>query len=457
MIERFRLALLVTVLGCTATAAEDDSRPRVLFLTHSAGYEHGVVTRAAPDALSHAEQALVDAAGDSMDIIASQDCSLVTAEGLADFDAVIFCTTGELPVPAGGREALIDFVRGGGGFVGVHCATDTFYEFAPYQDMLGGVFDGHPWTQEVTVRVEDGTHPAVRHLGESFAIDDEIYQHRDFERYPVNVLLSLDTTSVDASLGKRDDGDYALAWCRPYGEGRVFYTALGHRPRIWNAPRFQRHLLEAVRWTIEGPEASPRPPEGAIVLFDGHGAAAWQHRQGPFAWREVDGAMEVVAGTGNLFTRLPFGDALLHLEFRCPPTEDEVRGQAKANSGVYIHGRYEIQVLDSYGVAPSMVNQGDCGAIYGQKVPDMNASRPGGRWQSYDIRFRAPRFDGTGAKTENARVTVWHNGLLIHDDVEITGPTAGGMGSDEPRTGPLMLQDHGNPVRYRNVWILPAD
>jgi type 1 glutamine amidotransferase len=392
-----------------------------------------------------------------MEIVATQDCDLLTPESLADFDAVVFCTTGELPVPDGGREALIEFVRGGGGFVGVHCASDTFYEFPPYQRMLGGVFDGHPWTQPVTVRVEDPSHPAVRHLGPTFEIDDEIYQHRDFERYPVHVLLSLDTDSVDAGKGKRSDGDYALAWCRPFGEGRVFYTALGHRLRVWSAPRFQRHVLEAVRWTLDGPDLSPPPPEGAVILFGGDDGAAWQHLQGPFAWRGVDGAVEVVAGTGNAFTREAFGDALLHVEFRCPPTADEVRGQAKGNSGVYIQGRYEVQVLDSYGVAPSRVGKGDCGALYGQKAPDVNATRPGGRWQSYDIRFRAPRFDESGAKVENARVTVWHNGLLIHEDVEIPGPTAGGMGSDERAAAPLMLQDHGNPVRYRNIWILPSD
>jgi hypothetical protein len=129
----------------------------------------------------------------------------------------------------------------------------------------------------------------------------------------------------------------------------------------------------------------------------------------------------------------------------------EATGQERGNSGVYVQGRYEVQVLDSYGLAPSL---GDCGAIYGKHVAAVNACRPPERWQSYDIEFRAPRFDAAGKKTENARLTVWLNGMKIHADVEVDGPTAGGEANEAP-LGPLLLQDHGNPVRYRNLWILP--
>ena len=132
------------------------------------------------------------------------------------------------------KAALIAFVRDGGAFVGVHSATDTFYDWPGYLDLIGGYFDGHPWRQPVTIRVEDATHPSTRHLGYAFAIDDEIYQFRNWSRGAVDVLLSLDVSSVDmAATGiNRSDKDFAIAWTRHEGAGRVFSTVLGHRPEV---------------------------------------------------------------------------------------------------------------------------------------------------------------------------------------------------------------------------------
>jgi hypothetical protein len=160
----------------------------------------------------------------------------------------------------------------------------------------------------------------------------------------------------------------------------------------------------------------------------------------------------VEPGTGDLVSRQSFGDALYHVEF-ATPHEPGDEGQARGNSGVYVHGRYEVQVLDSHELERDL---GTCGAIYGKHVAAVDATRPPRRWQAYDILFTAPRFDTDGSKTASARMTVWHNGLLIHDDVEIDGPTLAGLADDEVPTGPLMLQDHGDEVRYRNVWVLPT-
>ncbi len=434
---------------------EERALPRVLFVTHSAGYVHDVVERPDPFVLSAAEERLTEAARGRFEIHATQDCAEITASKLSSFDAVVFYTTGELPVPEGGREALIDWVAKGGAFAGVHCATDTFYEFRPYQEMLGGVFDGHPWEQEVALKVLEPNHPATDHLGDSFRIADEIYQFRDFDRRPLRVLLALDTESVDASLGKRADGLYALSWARDFGEGRVFYTALGHRPENWRDPRFLAHLLDGIAWAIDGPDLPARAPVDAKVLFDGVSLEAWKHRNGSEkgAWRLVgDGSMEVVAGTSDLVSRFEFGDALIHVEFMTPAMPDAT-GQERGNSGVYVQGRYEVQVLDSYGLESGL---GDCGAIYGHKVPDVNGCRPPERWQSYDIEFRAPRFDAAGERSASARMTVWHNGRRIHDDVEVPKPTPGGLtdAEDEVARGPLLLQDHGDLVRFRNTWVL---
>ncbi len=432
------------------------ARKKVLFVTHSAGFVHDVVRRPRPHVYSPAEERLIEAARDRFDVTATQSVDALARANLAEPDAIVFYTTGELPFDDGSPSALLEWIRRGGAFIGVHSATDTLYESPEYLDMIGGTFDGHPWNQEVGVIVEDPAHPAVRHLGARFAIHDEIYQFRDFQRHPLHVLLRLDPTSVDATKGKRADQDYAISWCKEYGEGRVFYTSLGHRLEVWKDARFQRHLLDGIEWAIDGPDHPVALPAGARVLFSGTDLQSWQVRDGGEAtWTLVDGAMEVARGAGDIVTRETFGDFLLHLEFQTPRSRKDATGQARGNSGVYVHDRYEVQVLDSYGVDP--LGLGDCGAIYGKRPAAANASRPPERWQTYDVRFRAPRFDSTGAKNENARISVWWNGVTVQDDVEIDGPTGGAAGSGEVPRGPIRLQDHGDPVRYRNVWIVAED
>lgn len=161
--------------------------------------------------------------------------------------------------------------------------------------------------------------------------------------------------------------------------------------------------------------------------------------------------MTVVRGTGDIISEQTFDDAFIHLEF-CEPDMPEATGQGKGNSGVFVQGRYEIQVLDSYGW--KVPGKGDCGAIYNQFAPLVNACRPALQWQSYDIVFRAARAGEGGQGAENARITLLHNGVVIHNNVELQGPTGGALDQDVGRAGPLRLQDHGNPVRYRNVWFV---
>ena len=170
-------------------------------------------------------------------------------------------------------------------------------------------------------------------------------------------------------------------------------------------------------------------------------------------WRIVDGAMEVVAGTGGIQTREDFGDVQLHVEWMSPAPP---RGtdQDRGNSGVFFMGMYEVQVLDSW--ENVTYADGQAAALYGQYPPLVNASRKPGEWQSYDIVFRRPRFDASGKVTSPARVTVLHNGVLVQDNVELTGPT--GHYSRPPYAAhadrlPVSLQDHGHPVRFRNFWV----
>jgi hypothetical protein len=217
-----------------------------LYLTHSAGFKHRV--------LPVSERILPELgrASGAFEATVATDATALSEQNLRNYAAVIFYTTGELPLDEARKRALMEFVRGGRGFVGIHSATDTFYQWPEYLELIGGYFDGHPWHQEVTVRVEDRGHPATAHLPEKFTLRDEVYQFRSWSRGRVHVLLSLDHASVDLSKPgvKRADRDFALAWTREYGSGRVFYTALGHEPDVWRDPRFQQHLVGGIRWAI---------------------------------------------------------------------------------------------------------------------------------------------------------------------------------------------------------------
>ncbi len=197
--------------------------------------------------------------------------------------------------------------------------------------------------------------------------------------------------------------------------------------------------------------------DARVVLFDGD-LSAWRLRRGGAPnWRISDGFAEVVSGDrvalNDLQTRDVFGDFRLHLEFRVPETATELPEQARGNSGVYLQGRYEVQILDSFGRALSGKN--DAGALYNVADASVNASRPAGSWQTYEIVFRAARFKN-GKKTDDARVTVFWNGQKVHDEVRLRGPTRLGAperGDDGVLTGPILLQDHVNPVQYRNIWL----
>jgi hypothetical protein len=198
-----------------------------------------------------------------------------------------------------------------------------------------------------------------------------------------------------------------------------------------------------------------RPPADATVLFDGKDASAWVALDGsPTKWIVHDGAFECVPGSGYARTLQAFGDCQLHVEWTSPnPPHGE--SQDRGNSGVFFgFDRYEIQVLDSY--QSKTYADGAAGAVYGQYPPLVNVTRPPGQWQTYDIVWTAPRFDADGKLISKARETVFHNGVLIQNNVELTGPT-GWIGrvpyKAHPERTPIAFQDHGHPVRYRNVWV----
>jgi hypothetical protein len=206
--------------------------------------------------------------------------------------------------------------------------------------------------------------------------------------------------------------------------------------------------------TASTQDSPGRPPSDAVVLFDGKDLSHWSHKDGsPAKWKVENGYAEVVAKTGYIYTREAFGDCQLHVEF-AEPVPPKGESQERGNSGVFLMGLYEIQVLDSY--ENKTYADGQASSVYGQYPPLVNASRPPGQWQSYDIVFHGPRFDVAGKLTRPAHVTVLHNGVLVQDNVELSGPTEHGQRPPYKAHAeklPLGLQDHGNPIRYRNIWI----
>ena len=289
-----------------ARGEEGKTIKKLLVITESRGFRHSVVARGKGGELSLAEKVLTQLGkDDGFEVTCSQDSrKAITAENLKQYDAVFFYTTGSLPLSDTQKADLIGFIRAGKGFAGSHSATDTFYDWPEYGRLVGGYFNGHPWHQKIRVIVEDKKHPSTKHLGDSFEITDEIYQFKaPYDRKNLHILLRMDagidkpiatvggkklassdevtlsvkggktsltvngkeTDAVGFSFagprGGRKDRDYALAWTRTYGKGRVFYTALGHREDVWEDVRFQKHMLGGLRYALGLETADATPSE----------------------------------------------------------------------------------------------------------------------------------------------------------------------------------------------------
>jgi type 1 glutamine amidotransferase len=241
------LGLLVFVCACGSAQSpvqptgqrepSADGRVRVLMVTATAGFRH--------DSIPAAVQSMRSLAGSTgeFSVVPTEDLSVLAEPTLASYDVVMFAlTSGELPLTVGQQTALVNFVAGGRGFIGVHSATDTLYEWPEYGRLIGAYFKEHPWTQPADVVVETQAHPATSRLGTRFSIREEFYTFRENPRGRVQVLLRLDAASVGAT------GDYPLAWAHSFGVGRVYYNALGHFSETWADQRFVQQLSGAIRW-----------------------------------------------------------------------------------------------------------------------------------------------------------------------------------------------------------------
>jgi hypothetical protein len=269
-------------------------------------------------------------------------------------------------------------------------------------------------------------------------------------RFLVVIAFTLAHCALTVGAAPQDDGkvvEVRDAWGKIE---KVHGFAEAHQPGSkWFIHDPMRPQPKAAK-VGKSPTLGAKPPAGAVVLFDGTSADAWTG--GP--WTLVDGALEANK-TGDISSKATFGDARVHVEFATPlPGEGD--GQGRGNSGVFLMGLYEVQVLDSY--MSATYPDGQCGAIYGQNPPLVNASLPPGEWQTYDIDFTAPRWKADGSLAAPARITVKQNGVVVQKDFAILGETGWRKPSAytvKESKGPLKLQDHGNPTRYRNIWVVP--
>ena len=461
---------------------------KVLIYSKTLGFRHDSIPVGAK-----ALQMLGEKTG-AYQAVCSEDPAMFDQDQLQAFDAVVLMnTTGDFLAPH--KDKLTDdeqatlerrkqnlhrFVSEGKGLVGSHAATDGFYGWREFGDMIGGWFTGHPWTTEVPLKIDSPGHPLIAMFDPqtSFVIKDEIYQFgprgaddQPYSRDKLHVLLSLDAAKFDVSKGGRADQDYAVSWIQPYGQGRVFYCSLGHFDFVYWQPTVLRHYLAGIQYALGDLPADATPSAGGtagartVAPFNGSNLDGWQlrHDQGSHwvigqasldandpAQLAVAGAagelINVQGGGVDVMTVDEFGDCTVELEMMVPQ---------RSNSGIYLQGNYEIQVLDSYG--KQQLGPGDIGGIYGASAPRVNAAKAPGEWQKFVIEFQAPRFQD-GKKVANAvfkKITL--NDQVIQENVEVKAPTGGNLGGGDVPQGPLMFQgDHG-PVAFRNIKItLPA-
>ena len=256
------IALAVSVLFAADASAEEAKKgARILMLTQSAGFKHGSVTRK-EGALAPAERALTQLgiSSDLFRVDATQDAAKdFTKENLQNYDIVFFYTTGDLPIA---KEDLDYFFnewlkQEGHGFIGAHSAADTYHNYEPYWDMIGGTFNGHPWGagETVAIKVHDTTHPASKPWGESFEITDEIYQFKNWQPEKVRVLMSLDMSRTKL----KKPYHVPILWVKEYGDGKVMHMSLGHREDVWENPTYQASLLGGIQWILGQEEGDATP------------------------------------------------------------------------------------------------------------------------------------------------------------------------------------------------------
>ena len=439
------LVASLLVLPLAGTAAEPPAPKKILVVTVTKGFRHSSIPTAEKVLAKLADQSHAF----TVDYVRTDEemAAKMTPEALKGYDGFFFAnTTGILPLPD--KEAFLSEVRSGKGFVGTHSASDTFHgkdQIDPYIEMLGGEFQTHGAQAGVECLVQDAKHPATRHLGESYCVQkEEMYLIINHDSSKVHELLLLDKhPNQKSKLGR-----YPVAWCKKYGQGNVFYTSLGHNESVWENEAYQKHLLGGIKWSLglEPGDATPQAiaasdsraagVNGFRPLFNSKDLTGWKLRnpQGHNSWTIENGVLQNTVPPGthgtDLVTTDKFWNFTVRYEYMVPDG---------SNSGFYLRGRHEIQILGDY--QSGKPSQTGNGAIYNHTAPSEFASKPGGEWQTVE------------ATIIDNKITVTLNGKKIHDQVECNRATGSEIDGNVKEPGPIFLQgDHGT-VGFRNLEI----
>ncbi|NNN33309.1 DUF1080 domain-containing protein [Streptomyces sp. S3(2020)] len=421
------------LLGCVSGPAASQGghdKERVLVLSKTAGFRHDSI----PDGVAALKQ-LGGTSGFTVD--ATEDAGAFTAGNLRRYDAVVFLSTTGDVLDAAQQKAFEGYIRKGGGYVGIHAAADTEYDWAFYGGLAGAYFQSHPAIQPATVVVEDRSHPATSALGQTWNRTDEWYNYRSNPRERAHVLASLDESSY---TGGTMSGDHPIAWCQNYQGGRAFYTGGGHTKESYADPAFRQHLVGGILYAIGEAQADCRPENGYRPLFDGTAQSLDGWRQaGPGSFTlDDDGTITSTGGMGMLwYAASDFGAYSLKLDWKTAGDD---------NSGVFVgfppsddpwsavNNGYEIQI------DATDVPEKTTGSVYGFRSADLKkrdrALNPAGEWNTYEIRV------------EGERLRVRLNGVQINDFTN----------TDPARSlidGHFGIQNHGadDQVSFRNVRI----
>ena len=463
-----------------ATAAPKKAR-KLLIFNLCRGFRHGSIPIGAK-----AIELMGEKTG-AYTSVSTLDPEVFRPQTLRQFDAVVFNnTTGTLFEDEALKKSLLAFIASGRGIVGVHAATDCFYKWAEFGKMMGGYFSGHPWHEDVGVKLDDPSHPLLKVFGDKgFRITDEIYQFKDpYSRDNLRVLLSLDMNAT-RDKGKRPDKDFAVSWIREVGKGRLFYCSLGHRNEIFWNPSILKYYLDGIQYALgdiaadatpsarlsPAPKAAPAPQkkadaapmhvkvyaapkaDGWIPLFDGKDTTAWQ-KPAADKWTVEDGILTWQKGCRNIWTKEKFGDFILDLEFKTTKgTNSGIFLRSAEGEKNWLHGSIEIQISSSYG-PDRKPGKHDCGSVYDIQAPAVAAEKPVGEWNRMVIAFKGNllKIVLNDKPIIDINLDNWTEAHKNFDGSKNKFKTAY---KDMAKVGHLGLQDHGRPVWYRNVKVKP--
>lgn len=441
----FRAAAVFAAAFMVATAGA--APKKLLVVTATQGFRHSSIPLAEKVLAGLGEKTgvfTVDFVRGGQNGKDNTDFEKMSADALKNYDGVIFAnTTGTLPIPD--KDAFIAWIKSGKAFIGMHSATDTFHGYEPFIDMIGGEFLTHGPQAGVECINQDHEHPATAHLGAKYAVFDEIYILKNFYRDRVHGLLTLDKHPNTGA-----PGDYPIAWSKRVGRGKLFYTSLGHREDVWLSDAYQRHIIGGIRWALGLREGSAEVQdtsakvtaeerrEGFKPLFNGKNLDGWKLRNanGTKSWSAQNGMLVNTIPEGghgtDLVSEEKFQDFVIRYEYMVPK---------KSNSGLYLRGRYEVQILEDSEAKKTAM--GGNGALYNTKPASEFVSRPAGQWQNAQATIRGNK------------ISVILNGVKIHDEVEVSKATGGELDQKLDQPGPIMLQgDHG-AIAFRNIRIKP--